>query len=153
MTLQGGQHFQIKFTRQRWPSAGVIPRIAGATDEAVMDALEFLAEHANERAPKDRGDLIGSTQMEVENGRGYLWYDSVYARRLHEHPEYQFQNGREGKWLVRTIEDMARVIPVQLAPALRRAMAGGLGSAGQSIFEGGEAMARRVLAEARKYQS
>jgi len=26
-------------------------------------------------------------------------YDTPYAARLHEHPEYNFQNGRQGKYL------------------------------------------------------
>ncbi len=29
----------------------------------------------------------------------YVSYNTPYAARLHEHPEYQFQDGRQGKWL------------------------------------------------------
>ena len=32
-------------------------------------------------------------------------YHTKYAARLHEHPEYHFQKGREGKWLESTIKN------------------------------------------------
>ena len=32
-------------------------------------------------------------------------YDTPYAARLHEHPEYNFREGREGKWLENALNE------------------------------------------------
>lgn len=42
----------------------------------------------------DAGDLAVS-----------IFYNTPYAARLHEHPGYEFQGGREGKWLETTISE------------------------------------------------
>lgn len=65
-------------------------------------AAERLLALSSERAPLDIGTLIGSGTVErattPEEGAQVV-YDTPYAARLHEHPEYNFQNGREGKYL------------------------------------------------------
>jgi hypothetical protein len=52
--------------------------------------------------PLDIGTLLGSGQVvqaeTIEEGAAVV-YDTPYAARLHEHPEYNFQNGRKGKYL------------------------------------------------------
>lgn len=54
------------------------------------------------RAPLDVGTLTGSAQVTAAEALGdaaIVSYDTPYAARLHEHPEYNFQGGREGKYL------------------------------------------------------
>ncbi|WP_254409386.1 hypothetical protein [Streptomyces sp. AC495_CC817] len=75
-------------------------------DRRIMDgenaAAERLLALSAERAPLDIGTLIGSGTVEAattpEDGAAVV-YDTPYAARLHEHPEYTFQGGREGKYV------------------------------------------------------
>ncbi|MCK2024061.1 hypothetical protein KZC52_14070 [Microbacterium sp. kSW2-24] len=53
--------------------------------------------------PLDQGTLMGSgavsTPLGGEGIEAQVTYDTPYAARLHEHPEYNFQDGRKGKYL------------------------------------------------------
>jgi hypothetical protein len=65
-------------------------------------------QESNKIVPHDEGTLerSGNTDVHVST-KGVdasVYYDTPYAVRLHEHPEYTFQNGRQGKWLESTIE-------------------------------------------------
>jgi len=83
-------------------------------------AMEELLRRANERVPLDEGTLLGSGKAFVTDGlTGIVSYDTPYAVRLHEHPEYNFQGGREGKWLERTVNESAPEIIRYLAEHLK----------------------------------
>jgi hypothetical protein len=49
------------------------------------------------------GDLQASGDIDVERVgqkvKGSVFYDTPYAVRMHEHPEYEFGNGRKGLYL------------------------------------------------------
>ncbi len=65
-------------------------------------AGEYLLARSAEQVPLDTGDLMGSGQVVNAEQPGedtLVVYDRPQAARLHEHPEYQFQNGRKGKYL------------------------------------------------------
>lgn len=49
---------------------------------------------------------------------GVVSYDTPYAVRLHEHPEYNFQGGREGKWLEKTVNEKSKDVLALLAREL-----------------------------------
>ena len=50
--------------------------------------------------PLDTGMLQNSGHVEASNPDIVLvGYNKPYGARLHEHPEYNFQNGRKGKYL------------------------------------------------------
>ncbi len=70
--------------------------------QGINAAAERLLALSAERAPFDEGALVGSGTVErasnPEEGASVI-YDTPYAARLHEHPEYSFQNGRHGKYL------------------------------------------------------
>ncbi|MEQ6899280.1 hypothetical protein [Microbacterium sp. KR10-403] len=75
--------------------------------DAKLTEGETLAAHrlmalSTAVAPLDVGTLIGTAAVEPaqtpEEGAA-VTYDTPYAARLHEHPEYNFQNGRQGKYL------------------------------------------------------
>lgn len=65
-------------------------------------AAERLLALTAARAPLDLGTLIGSGTVDPaktpEDGAAVV-YDTPYAARLHEHPEYNFQGGRQGKYV------------------------------------------------------
>lgn len=75
-------------------------------DRRIMDGENLAAERllalSAEEVPFDLGTLAESGTVEPatspEEGAGVI-YDTPYAKRHHEHPEYTFQNGRKGKYL------------------------------------------------------
>jgi len=83
------------------------------SNQKVRDAIKFaleecggdLLKEATKIVPLDKGTLqdsgkvsavkkVSSNEMEISVG-----YNTPYAARLHEHPEYKFQQGRQGKYL------------------------------------------------------
>ncbi|WP_341935340.1 hypothetical protein MRBLWO14_000987 [Microbacterium sp. LWO14-1.2] len=75
-------------------------------DRRIMDGEDLAAERllalSAEEVPLDLSTLLGSGTVEPatspEEGAGVV-YDTPYAARLHEHPEYNFQGGRKGKYV------------------------------------------------------
>lgn len=78
------------------------PEIEAGVVRGMNLAAERLLTLSTAVAPIDQGTLIASGQVEpatnIDDGAAVV-YDTPYAARLHEHPEYQFQNGRQGKYL------------------------------------------------------
>lgn len=87
-------------------------------------AAERLLALSNEEAPLEIGTLIGSSTVipatDPTEGAAVV-YDTPYAARLHEHPEYNFQNGRKGKYL----EDPAVENRGELGDIIRKQVRGG----------------------------
>ena len=65
-------------------------------------AAERLLALSSVEVPLEIGTLQASGQVEraasPDEGSA-VTYDTPYAARLHEHPEYNFQGGRKGKYL------------------------------------------------------
>jgi len=53
--------------------------------------------------PKETGALEESAVESVSEGKGFLSYNTPYARRLYYHPEYNFRKDKnpnaQGRWL------------------------------------------------------
>ena len=76
-------------------------RVDDSLNKAVASVGLEILRLSNPQVPHDKGQLAGSGQYEpAGDGRGEVGYDKVYAARLHEHPEYHFQKGRKGKYLI-----------------------------------------------------
>jgi len=80
-------------------------RVRGAVKFALEEAGGDLLKESVKIVPHDIGTLensgkvspvekISSDQMSVSVG-----FNTPYAARMHEHPEYKFQKGRRGKYL------------------------------------------------------
>lgn len=68
-------------------------------------AGDEILRRSNGRVPLDEATLQNSGLSEVPAyNRAVVSYNTPYAAKLHEHPEYKFQNGREGKWLENTLK-------------------------------------------------
>lgn len=69
--------------------------------EGLIGAAEMLLEASNQIVPFDKGGLLGSGAVDFDfaEGTASVFYDTVYAAKLHQNPRYNFQNGRRGKWL------------------------------------------------------
>lgn len=85
----------------------ITPQVAEASKQALSDASEFILDESNKLVPHDEGTLerSGIANLDPENMMAYISYDTPYAVRLHEHPEYDFQKGRQGKWLESAMND------------------------------------------------
>lgn len=56
--------------------------------------------------PHDTGELQNSGTVKKKGDLEYtVGYNKPYAARLHEHPEYRFQKGRKGKYLIDPIKN------------------------------------------------
>lgn len=61
--------------------------------------------------PHDTGRLQNSGHIEQEgNTSAIVGYNTVYAARLHENPQFRFQKGRKGKYLEDPIKNNMRVL-------------------------------------------
>lgn len=78
---------------------GLQQAIDGGVDKASMDIGMEILRLSQLEVPHDEGTLQNSGTVEEVNGDIVIGYHSVYAARLHEHPEYNFQKGRKGKYL------------------------------------------------------
>lgn len=73
------------------------PTVAHALDKVANEILRLSAREV----PHDKGLLQASgTSEKVTDEEVVVGYNKVYAARLHEHPEYRFQKGRKGKYLI-----------------------------------------------------
>lgn len=79
---------------------GFLNRSLNASDNSVMNVADEVLRLSQEEVPHDEGTLQNSGAVEqLPNGDVIVGYHTVYAARLHEHPEYNFQKGRKGKYL------------------------------------------------------
>lgn len=63
---------------------------------AVGDEIMRLSES---EVPHDVGDLSASGVVRDDNEDVYVGYNKMYASRLHENPQFNFQKGRKAKYL------------------------------------------------------
>lgn len=103
-----------------WHGADVKRHLDQEAERALGDAAEFLLEEANRTVPFEEGPLAGSGATDVDGSSATISYDTPYAARLHEHPEYHFQHGRRGRWLELTLSEQLHRVRDFLADRLER---------------------------------
>lgn len=89
--------------RLDWYGAAILRTIEDAGTSALRDASEFVLEESNRTVPIEEGTLERSGSTDVDGHEASIFYDTPYAVRLHENPQYHFQHGRRGKWLSLTL--------------------------------------------------
>lgn len=99
-------------TRVKWDpklALRVTDELAG---EALMRGAELVLAKSNEIVPYNEGVLQASGHVDVDTRAriATISYDTPYAVRLHENPQYTFQHGRRGKWLEQTLKIYAKQI-------------------------------------------
>jgi hypothetical protein len=110
-----------------WNSTAAEKRILKASKEGLADALEFILQESNKKVPLDEGTLLRSGNVDInedlkKNYEGSVYYDTKYVIRLHEHPEYRFQNRRMGKWLEITVNTVKSKIIIYLQNKMKNAL-------------------------------
>lgn len=114
-------------TRVDWRDATVKARVrAGSRDGSLVAGRAILSE-ANKTVPYDKGTLKNSGRVDA-SGRGgsigaTVSYNTPYAARLHENPQYNFKGKGRGKWLQLAVQEMAgrvaRIIAAEIAKRIR----------------------------------
>jgi hypothetical protein len=113
-----------------WEGALVRAVVHRAGEEGTEAWAKSLLKDANEHVPFLEGDLKESGRVVSGQSRSglsgqfmgnefFVAYDTPYAVRLHEHPEYNFRGSGEGKWLEKALQRQARYAEVSIAPPLR----------------------------------
>ena len=111
--------------RMVWQGALVRGLVQHAADDGTVRAAEKLLEDANTRVPFEEGDLMASGRVNQERNalgqfgsEAFVSYDTGYAVRLHEHPEYNFTPPGEGKWLEHAVQRRSGFVEADMAPPL-----------------------------------
>ena len=82
-----------------------IKKIEDAAVKALPLTMEALKTEVNNMqvVPKETGNLEESAATGAEGNKGYISYNTPYARRLYYHPEYNFRRDKnpnaQGRWM------------------------------------------------------
>lgn len=91
----------VKKLTDKIPGADKISALAVGNEVLRLSQIEV---------PHDEGSLQNSGTVETIDNVVIVGYHEPYAARLHEHPEYNFQKGRKGKYLSDPIVRNAAVL-------------------------------------------
>jgi hypothetical protein len=121
--------------KMKWDGDIVKKAVRDASLDGLFEAAENVLRVSNDRVPHDEGSLQGSGETSVESskmeatisyGNPTDEYPGVgnqpYAERLHEHPEYHFKKGRQGKFLESAHSDEEDRSLEYIADRLRQVM-------------------------------
>lgn len=94
---------------------------------AIKIGAETLLEKSKEHVPHRKGMLenSGATSSDAtdpDNPVATVFYDTPYAERLHEHPEYNFKGKGRGKWLQTARDENGKIILDEMARIMREAL-------------------------------
>lgn len=66
---------------------------------ATMSVADEILRLSQKEVPHDIGSLQNTGHTQQSGADTLVGYNTRYAARLHEHPEYNFQKNRKGKYL------------------------------------------------------
>lgn len=73
--------------------------LSNVRKESLDMVADFILKQSQDQVPHDKGTLQDSGTKEPDGEDILVGYNTEYAAHLHEHPEYNFQAGRKGKYL------------------------------------------------------
>ena len=82
-----------------------IKKLEEATKKALPLTMEAMKTEINNMqvVPKETGNLEESVKTGVEKGKGYISYNTPYARKLYYNPQFNFRTDKnpnaQGRWL------------------------------------------------------
>ena len=77
--------------------------------EGIRAVAYELLRLSQREVPHDTGWLQNTGHVEEHKDEMLVGYNTVYAARLHEHPEFNFQKGRKGKYVEDPIKQNLRL--------------------------------------------
>ena len=97
---------------------------------SALRAAEAVLLDANFHVPYRFGDLMESGKVNRGrdtsgrmNAEAFVSYDTAYAVRLHENPQFNFRPPGEGKWLENAMKRRQGKVLTDMAPPLVRVFA------------------------------
>lgn len=75
------------------------PKIIEASIKGENEIADEALRLSQQEVPKDEGVLEGTGVSDRDSQGAYVGYNTPYAARLHENPQYAFKKGRKGKYL------------------------------------------------------
>ena len=93
--------------RMNWKGGMAKQRAKQGAVNGLFEASEYSLESANRTVPHEDGDLqaSGGTDVDQQNLKASVYYDTPYARRQHEELTWQHDPGRRAKWLELTMQE------------------------------------------------
>jgi len=87
----------------KWYGNECLEKLLQRTEKAMRPAAEIVMSGADTDCPYDTGFLLSTRTLDIEREGdkiiGIGGYTTDYAIKVHEHPEWNFQHGKKGKWL------------------------------------------------------
>lgn len=77
----------------------LLDKALSGKDKAVRNIASEILRLSQFEVPHNIGTLQNSGFIKDGFEESIVGYNTEYAARLHEHPEYRFQKGRKGKYL------------------------------------------------------
>lgn len=111
-----------QMVRMSWYGMLVHKVIEEAAEEGAEYAATQILDDAQEHVPLDYGTLKDTGMVTTDGTEAFISYDTDYAVRLHEHPEYNFQGQGEGKWLENAFNRHEERAVANMALPLRKVM-------------------------------
>jgi len=109
-----------------WHGEEISKDVLKAVEKQIKKETEVLLGASMVEVPFMDGDLqaSGDTDISIEGQKviGTVFYDTPYAVRLHEHPEYNFGNGRKGKYLEDPYNALEKQMMKRIEEAVRFAL-------------------------------
>ena len=96
--------------RLKWNGSKVKAEVSFDRRKALHESGEFLLARANDSVPLEEGTLARSGTVDSDGDSAVVSYDTAYAIRLHENPQYHFKHGRRGKWLELSLQELFPVL-------------------------------------------
>lgn len=112
----------LKF-KTTWRGKKLIGKTAKEAERALRIGAEVLLQKSKETVPHDKGILenSGSVDSQINPPTATTFYDTPYAERLHEHPEFDFKGKGEGKWLENALDENEKTINKAIQKAMKGA--------------------------------
>ena len=99
---------------------GEVKKLEGKAKEVLRDQGNQLLRESRNEVPLDTSTLLKSSKSEfVGEFEREVSYNTPYALRVHEHPEYNFQRGRKAKYLEDPHKRLSATFAKDLAEALK----------------------------------
>lgn len=91
-----------------------------AETTSTKDLAYEILRLASERVPHDKGTLQNSGTVQQIGRSIFVGFNMVYAAYLHEHPEFNFREGRQGKYLENAIRENKDSLGLDYAQSVKK---------------------------------
>ena len=114
------------FKIKNWQGSKIIQEVKAGIESGLFAGGSHILNESNNIAPIDQGPLTQTAGVAVDGqaGKANIYYVQKYAARLHEHPGYNFQHGRQGKWLEKTMLSSGEQAQQLIAQEIKRRLGG-----------------------------